>query len=775
MGGDAPLRRMVPRGWRGALDPRRFVRNPPRTRTRPSRSRPLPDSSTNPASAPARGRRPASGREGGAADLPRPVAEFLGAFAMALHRFAMYPPGHPSLAPVAERMVLQLGGILGERAALTMGVTATQLLVEGAATPEAHPVLGDLARRLHQHQVGAIVFRKGASSVELTEVLRVLAVEHPRGERPLGLLPPQERPSWPNVHLVGVEYDALELADGGMGSAEPLSVRELWIALFRSAFRGIRMALGEEPGPEADGTPGSPGSARDPEELHAGGSLPTGREMADALVRWDARHPEGTPTGEGRRAEEVVGALVRLVGALQWKGEEEGSDLRLRTSELLREIQPGILARLLREGGASGARHTLLLRAARAGLSSDALLRVLDAVVAADDRTLSEPASTLVAKLARGGEGPAGPRRSEARSTLRDQLETVVSGWAGHPGRREPLWGADPSAERGEELSRASPLRVVEVALAVDAPGAALEAALEACLRRGSVAHVLMLAEAAPPESRAAVEVERYLLTPERLGLLLSGEDVDEDSLRRMVDVLGEEALDPLFSALAVSESRTVRRKIFDSLVAMGPRINQAILEYLGSGAWYVRRNMLALLQRMPVLPPGFSPLQHLRDEDERVRREALPLALRDPGSREGALLLALEDEDERVVRAALLELQSELPDSAIPIVQARFLAGELFPHLRSLVARALGGGRSVAARDALVRLCTAERGLLSRKPRLAPITPEVVSALDALARGWGDDPEIGWLLKEAGKSDDPRARIAVAGVGRPPEGEGVP
>lgn len=705
--------------------------------------------------------------------MPRPVAEFLGAFAMALHRFAMYPAAHPSLEPVAERMVAQLAILLGERAALTVGVTATQLLVDGAGSPEAHPVLGDLARRLHQHQVGAIVFRSGASSVELREVLRVLAVEPPRGERPLGLLPPQERPSWPNVHLVGVEYDALELAGNGAVGTEPLSVRELWIALFRSAFRGIRRIL-EEGAPGPGGTEDVPGTWHDPDGLHAAGGLPTGRELAEVLLRWDARHPEGVDASgeDGEQEREVAGALARLVGALQWKGEEEGSDLRLRTSELLREVSPDVLTRVFRRGMEPEGRHALLLRASRSGLASDALLRVLEAVAEADGRTFSGAAVEITATLVKAGEGPAGPRRSEARSTLRDQLDTVVAEWEGRRGLEEPLWGSDPSAERGEELSRPSPLRVVEVALAVDAPGAALDAALEACLRRGDVAHVLTLAEGAPPESRAAVEVERFLLTPDRLRLLLSGEDVDEDSLRRMVDVLGEEALEPLFAALAASESRTVRRKIFDRLVAMGPRINPAVLEYLDSGAWYVRRNMLALLQRMPLLPPGFSPLQHLRDEDERVRREALPLALRDPGSREGALLLALEDDDERMVRAALLELQAELPDRAVPVIQERFLDGGLFPHLRSLAARALGGGRSEAARDALVRLCTAERGLLSRKRRLAPVSPEVVAALDALARGWGEDPEIQWLLEDAAKSEDRRARTAVAGA-RPPPSKG--
>jgi hypothetical protein len=677
--------------------------------------------------------------------LPREVAEFLVAFAMGLHRFAMYPPGHPSLEPSAERMLTQLSGVLGTRSALTVGVTTSQLLVGGAASPEGHHVLSDLARRLHGHELGAIVIRAGLEMDELTDALRMLARDPVRGERPLGRLPARDRPSWTHLQVLPVEYDALELTAGEMSEGEALSVRELWLALFRSVFQGLE------------------GSA-EIEGLHAGGSLPTGLDMARGL-----RDHLAASEGGGSGSEHgVVAALHRLVAGLQWQGDGEGQDLRLRASELLRELDPDLTTRLLREGADPEGRRQLLVRTARAGLASDAVLRMLDAALAAEGREMSRPLLRLLAKLGAGTEAAPGAVRSEARSTLREQVEGIAAGWheAGRLGRGgEPVWGRDPGSENGEELTRPTPIRLVELAVATNATGPALDAALEACVRRGNVERVLAITEDAPHDSRAATHIEKHLLSPEQLQALLSGDDVDEGSLRRIVDVLGEEAIEPLFDALATSDSRSVRRKIFDRLVAMGPRITPIVMTYLQSDAWFVRRNMLALLQRLPVMPPGFSPIAHLMDADLRVRREALPLAFRDPGSREHALQIALEDEDDRNTRLALLELQEGLPESVVPVLIRSVLEDDGRRPLRSLALRALGGSRSTRARDALEAACTAERGLLSRRRRLARTSPEVLAALHALGRGWRDDPGVAWVFDAATSSDDPRIRAAAGGA----------
>ncbi|CAN5705218.1 hypothetical protein BH23GEM11_BH23GEM11_17200 [soil metagenome] len=736
-----------------------------------------------PEGAPAPGRVHA-GRAGEAPEVPRPVSELLRGFAMALHRFAMYPTGHPSLVPVAERMLLQLADVLARRPALTLGIASRQILVDGAMTPEDHPVMSDLAARLHAHQLGAVVFRRGLDLEELSSVLDVLARDPVRGDRPLGLLPLRDRPSWAHLQLLPVEYRALELGKhGGEGS---LPVRELWIALFRSVFR--LEALDE--------------FGFDPSALAPGGDLPSGARLAELAQSWVKRSPGGE-TGAQDHVEGgalgLVEGLCELVRGLQWTGQVDGWDLRIRTSEFLESMDPEVLATLIRKGTDADQRRSLVLDTSRAGLTSGAVLRIVDAVNTSDGRSLSPPLNRLLLKMARRGESARpGLGRTEARSALREQLDRLVAGGdrsgamagqmagelVGELAGRMVGEGTGGEGEPGDEgLTSPHPFRVLELAILLDEPGPALDAALRACVRAGNVGAVLDLAEGAPSDSRTAARAEAFIFSPERLTDLLSGPDVDEASMRRIVDALGDDAIDPLFERLVGSEARAVRRKIFDRLAALGPRITPIILQDRSSDSWYVQRNMLALLQRMPVLPAGFSPVQYMESEDVRVRREALPLAFRDPGNREQAVALALRDSDDRVVRSGLLELQAGVPDAVVPVLVANLLEGGSHPHLRSLAARALGRSGSQVARDALVRVCTGDRGLLARRRRLAPPTPEVIAAMHALAEGWTGDPEAAWVLEAGLHSEDPRIRAAAWGSpasnraepALPPHGESAP
>src|SRR5438034_10115806 len=97
------------------------------------------------------------------AALSRELADFLIELSIALHKHAMYPKGHPSLAPAAAGVTRRSALLLENRSTLSLGVARRQLVIEGIATDPKHPVLGELAERLHRHHLGALPFRKGVA------------------------------------------------------------------------------------------------------------------------------------------------------------------------------------------------------------------------------------------------------------------------------------------------------------------------------------------------------------------------------------------------------------------------------------------------------------------------------------------------------------------------------------------------------------------------------------------------------------------------------------
>src|SRR5205809_7993745 len=124
------------------------------------------------------------------AALSRELGEFLIELSIALHKHAMYPEGHPSLAPAAAGVARRAEDLLRERPTLSLGVARNQLIIEGVATDPKHPVLAELAGRLHRHHLGAMTFRRGVDAPEVAAVLQALAVHGERRGQPPGLGPP---------------------------------------------------------------------------------------------------------------------------------------------------------------------------------------------------------------------------------------------------------------------------------------------------------------------------------------------------------------------------------------------------------------------------------------------------------------------------------------------------------------------------------------------------------------------------------------------------------
>jgi len=765
--------------------------------------------------------------------LARELGEFLFQYSIALHRFGIYPRDHPALVPLTASILGRLRVLLLERERLTLGVAQSQLVIEGVATDRRNPVLLELARRLHDHQIGAITFRREVDEGSLQWLLDALAVHPERSGEPEGLRPASERPSLSGIILHPLGYDLLSL-QGGEEEAwrpEPARATSLWLGLAQAAMATSRDASVEvslpRPAPYL-GDPPASGNGASPGTHPAGGA-----EVAHSLA---------THRRESAYEQVIVGYLLQIAEELRHGAGPEVDGVRRRMVEMVRELDEDTLERILRMGGDTARLRSFMLDSSEA-LNLDAVMKLLRAAASSTERNLSSPLTRVLTKLALHAEQGDEGVRDRAAGAFRETVEAVILDWdteAEGEAERETEGegeGGAPASGRGSAISaatspdysllldtmaRASPLfpaipgeegkgfemegpdgalRLIQTALEVNGDGPMVRRAVAALTAEGRVLEILRLTDGWPPDawppdtrppSEAATDgdlahrLREELATPGELARLLSGGDrvarnLDPGTVAEMTERVGEAAIGPLLDALEGSESRTVRRRAFDALAGLGPRLAHGLApripERCRDPRWYVRRNLLSLLRSAGEVPEGFSPLPFLRDPDVRVRKAALllavdlsrkPAATEEPGEmraevrsemraevrsemRAEALRTALDDPEAGVVRTALLELQSGLPDSVIPRLVQGLLAAtdadaERVSELRPLALRALRGCPARPALDAALQVLDGGRTLLGRR-RLPPASPEVREALGvALSPPWRGHPDTGWI-----------------------------
>jgi len=675
---------------------------------------------------------------GDRATLSRDLADFLIELSIALHKHAMYPEGHPSLAPAAAGVTRRAGLLLLDRATLSLGVARQQLVIEGVATDPKHPVLAELAARLHRHHLGAVTFRRGVEPGEMASVLKTLAVDAERSGQPLGLGPPERLRAWTRVQLHPLTYERLELVDDGAAASERgARAAQLWVGLARAALTA-----------------------------QAGDDRPTPTEPA-VIARAIDEHPH---TDAAAYDQVIVGYLLQIADELKTAGSTEAVALRRRTSRLIRALKPETLQRLVEMGGDFVQRRQFVYDATD-GMAVDAVLEILQAAAESSHQTISHSLVRMLSKLAAHAEGGVAEVRPQADAALRDQVRRLLQGWTladpnpdaygaalQRMARAAPEGGAPADGAHSTE-----PDRIVAMALEVDAVNAHVLAAADRVVREGRLGHLLDALADVPEAQGAAPELWARLATADVVRQLAMQEPVDFKTLERLVPRVGLPAAPPLLDALAAAEARGVRRGLLAQLVKMGAEIAPVVIARLEDPRWYVTRNMLALLEDLSPLPPGFSAAAYLRHQDARVRWQAVKVQVKLPAGRDDALALGLQDSDPRTLRLALglaVALQS-CPDGAVPTLAGRAIDRTLPPDVRSLAVRALGYARAPAALAVLLRLTSGGRTLFGRE-KLPPKSAELLAALAGLASGWRRDPRALAVLRRAAASGDPDIRAAA-------------
>jgi len=672
---------------------------------------------------------PAPGGE--RATLSRDLADFLIELSIALHKHAMYPEGHPSLAPAAAGLTRRAALLLEDRATVSLGVARNQLVIEGVATDPKHPVLRELAGRLHRHHLGAITFRRGVEQEEVGDALRTLAIEAERTGQPLGLGDRDRLAAWPHVQLHALTYERLELTDQSGPAAGEGDARaaQLWVGLARAAL------------------------ATAPEDTR-----PTPTEPAVIAQAID-QHSKAEATGYDQV---IVGYLLQIAAELKTAGSTEAAALRRRTSRLIRTLKPETLQRLVRMGGDFAQRRQFVSDAAD-GMAVDAVLDILKAAAETSHATISHSLVRLLSKLAVHAEVGAAPVRPQADAALREQVQQLLAGWTlsdPNPGAYgaalQRMAQAAPAGAPRTDHHATEPDRLVAMALEIGTMGPRLPAAVDRVVAEGRLAQLLDALEGGVADSAAAATVRARIATAAAVQQIVAREPIDFKLLERLVPLVGAAAAPPLLDALAAAESRGARRGLLAQLAKMGAEIAPFVIARLDDSRWYVTRNLLALLEELGPPPAGFSAAPYMRHTDARVRWQAVKLQLKRPAERDEALVVGLRDQDPRTLRLALglaVALQA-CPDAAVPLLVNRATDRTLPGDLRALAVRALGYTRARAALETLLQITAGGRTLFGRE-KLAAKSPELLVALAALATGWRHDPRARARLAIAASSTD--------------------
>ena len=680
----------------------------------------------------------------GSADtaIPQDHADLLIELAVAVHKNAIYPGTHPLLVAAVDSLARRLASFLDQTPTLSVCVARRQLIIEGVATDEEHPILRDFAARLHRHQIGALRFSRGLEKEELAEVLATIAIDAGRVELPLGLMGPEVLQRWKSARLFPLTFDQLELIDDGRDAAavEGEDAREartraaqLWIGLARAALARESTA-----------------------------DLPTTDPAAVARAI-DER------TNDSAYDQVVVGYMLQIADELNTDEKRVSVPLRDRVSKLVRQMEPRTLKRLLTMGGDSSQRFQFALNATH-GLTVDAVVDVVRAAADVSGQTISTSLVRMLNKLAAHAERPNGSAvQTRSDAELRDQVRRLISSWELDDPNPDDYTTALDSISRhttshdSDDTGDADPERMLQLALEVSTIGPHTERIFAHLLERPDVTPLLELLDSGP-EGTARDTFLARVVTPKRLIDTLHSNQPNTRLAERLALRLRDVAVDPIISLLEDEEER-LHGWACDVLVRLAEVSGKRIVERLMDAPVHAQRQMLHVIDRLGEWPAGFSPEPFTVSPDAGVRREAVKLMLRRDDMRDNGIVAGLDDSDERTIGIALAAALKRCPPPAVPILMRRVDSPTLSSELRARGIRALAASGSPDAMRWIAQRSVKKHWLL-RTPVLREKSPQLISSIAGLAAHWSSAPEAAEVLALVAKSKDADLKSAAARSG---------
>lgn len=393
-------------------------------------------------------------------------------------------------------------------------------------------------------------------------------------------------------------------------------------------------------------------------------------------------------------------------------------------------------------------------------------------------RPLSPAVDGLLRKIARGVEGIPAESRGAARRALRDLVKAMIEAWSGasvslggsgYDALFSEQQGPAPERERSSRLS-ISPERIIATSFEVGALGGAVWNAVgKLGATEQGVRQILDLIKQGPRDSNSVEVVAQQFATPTRLIMLLQEDPIDYAAVDAIATRNPEGAASPLVDALVAAEKRDVRTWLLNRIATLGSSVCSLASERLQTDEqWFVQRNMLRIIReaKCEIDPKVIDRFVH--HSDVRVREEAVQIQLNDPVTHDRALAAALRDPELSMLKIGLKAARTRAPEGVMPFIAKR-IQDPAFPReLRMASLHVLARSTSVLALEPLLRFALGGTTLL-RKPRLAAKSPEMLVALDGLARMWPNERRAAALLALARQTADPDITKAAEGRGVAP------
>jgi HEAT repeat protein len=234
-----------------------------------------------------------------------------------------------------------------------------------------------------------------------------------------------------------------------------------------------------------------------------------------------------------------------------------------------------------------------------------------------------------------------------------------------------------------------------------------------------------------------AFTVLQYVTSPQFLSVLVDsfrimGREMREDALM-LCEYYGEPIVQPLIDALIDEESLTIRRFLLGMVTHLGDAAIPEVEKYLNDERWYVKRNMLFILQKYGSRDALQKARPYCAHEDSRVALEAIKCLLM-AEDEQGIIALRgyLKSDSKDLVKKALSlsgahRVKGVVPD-LIQMLQKMTLTGLDYEE-RIPIVRALGRIGGSRAKEAL-RAVLSAKTFLFRGP-LEKLKKETRSILE--------------------------------------------